>query len=207
MVDAVVQNRSLERNRRALPRVRGRFGCSAHERRVTVIALRLFDLLAPLHGLGKSYRKVLRAAALLHDAARPLGADNHHIAGARMIFHDEALNICSSQRRRIAYLVRYHCGPVPPSSRSEFLRPDDRRRKMRRLLAFLRAADGLDSRRISASAIIIKRKGRRVRIHCWVDDSLARAQDAFQRRRKFKLLEKSLDLQLSVRVDRLLNDI
>ena len=207
MVDAVLQHPQSRQAVRKLPRVRGRFGCSAHERRVTAIALRLFDLLAPVHGLGKSYRKVLRIAALLHDAGRAYGAADHHVNGARMIAEDPSLALSPWQRRAVAYLVRYHCGKVPASSQSKYLQPNDRRRKLRRLLGLLRAADGLDSRRLAASAIIIKRKGRKLRIRCWVEDSLEEARGAFRRRQKFRLLEKSLDLDVSVRVAHLQNEI
>jgi exopolyphosphatase/guanosine-5'-triphosphate,3'-diphosphate pyrophosphatase len=174
---------------------------SLHERRVAAIALRLFDLLAPLHGLGKRHRKLLRIASLVHDAGRCFGAADHHINGARLVIEDSRSSLSRRERRCVAYLVRYHCGKVPPTSESEYLRRSDGRRKMKLLLGLLRAADGLDSRRISASAIVIKRKRLRLRIECSVSPcEMIKAQKAFMRRRKFKLLERSLNLEISVRV-------
>src|SRR6185503_6424979 len=103
------------------PRLLGRFGGSRHEKRVSAIALRLFDLLAPLHGLDNSYRNVLRIGALLHDAGRAFGADDHHMTGANMVMDDRSLDLTPCQRRCIAYLVRYHRGKVPASPKSEIL--------------------------------------------------------------------------------------
>ncbi len=206
MVATVVQHHPADDKSEMLPRLRNRAGSSPHERRVTTIALRLFDLLAPLHGLNDSYRKLLRIASLLHDAGRRRGAADHQMTGAAMLSEDHSLPLSSWERRCIAYLIRYHCGKVPPVSRSEFLQPGDGRRKTKLLLGFLCAADGLDSRRISATAIIVKRSDRRVRIQCLVEDSLEKAKSAFQRRRKFRVLEKALGLHISVRVVQLLNE-
>jgi exopolyphosphatase/guanosine-5'-triphosphate,3'-diphosphate pyrophosphatase len=174
-------------------------GSSLHEQRVATIALRLFDLLSPVHGLGKRYREVLRKAALFHDCGRRFGAEDHHITGARLVTKDPSLARSAWERRCIAYLVRYHCGKVPALSRSEYLRRDDRRRKVKLLLGFLRAADGLDSRRVRATAIVAKKKDLRLAIQCWIEASqMNDARKAFLRRKKFKLLGRLLDLKISV---------
>src|SRR5262245_22688900 len=132
-------------------------GYSPHERRVARIATRLFDVLEPLHQLKPSDRRLLRIAALLHDSGRAGRAEDHHVRGADAVLDDFTLPLKPSKRRAIGYLVRHHCGRVPPLGCDEILKPGDRRRKLRILLALLRAADGLDSRRIKSPAIIAKR--------------------------------------------------
>ena len=171
------------------PRLRGKLGCSPHERRVATIALRMFDLLAGQHRLGPKYRNLLRIGALLHDAARPLDPPNHHVRGAELVLRDTRLPLPQRHRRAVAYLVRYHRG-----------NPDDAPRNLRVILGLLRAADALDSRHLAASAIVIRLKGDRLRIECLVEGDLDEARRRFDRPGKFKLLRKALGLRVEVRV-------
>jgi HD domain len=185
-------------------RLPGHLGCSPHERRVATIALRMFDLLAPQHGLGPDYRRLLRIGALVHDAARRYGAAEHHVRGAQFVLRDRTLGLTASQRRAVAYLVRYHRGPVEDVD--GLLQPGDGRRKIRVLLALLRAADALDSRHLAAEAIVIRRKGGKLRIQCLVDAPLDEARERFERPDKFRLLEKVLGLGVQVRVRQAIPD-
>jgi len=174
-------------------------GYSKHERRVARIARHLFDVLAPLHGLGARERRVLHIAALLHDAAD--GGD-HHISGAENVLFDRSLEMSARRRRCIAYLVRYHRGHVPGIGRDEILQPGDRRRKMRVLLALLRAADSLDSRRLPRPTIRIRLRGRELSIRCDCRKKLARARRILSRKAKFDLLERVLGLRVTLRIAR-----
>jgi exopolyphosphatase/pppGpp-phosphohydrolase len=182
------------------PRLLGRLGCSPHERRVAHIAVRLFDLLAARHRLGPRYRALLQTGALVHDAARCYGAADHHVRGAQLVFRDRELALTARARRAVAYLVRYHRGDVDDVE--GILRPGDGRRKLRILLGLLRVADALDSRHAAAEAIVIRHKGRKVRIQCLVDEEVDDARRRFTRPDKFKLLEKALGLRVQVRVRR-----
>ena len=189
--------RSLTRGG-ARGRLFGQLGCSKHERRVASIAVRMFDLLSTEHGLGARHRGLLRIAGLVHDAAKRYGAADHHIRGARFVMRDRSLRLTARARRAVAYLVRYHRGDVDDVD--GVLRPGDGRRKMRLLLALLRAADALDGRNLSAASIVIRKKGRKLKIECRVDGNVDRARDRFARRSKFKLLQETLGLRAQVRV-------
>jgi len=180
-------------------RVRGRLGGSEHERRVATIAPRLFDLLADQHQLDPNYRRLLHLAALVHDAAKPDGADGHEVRGAEMVLADRTLDISPEQRRAVAFLVRYHRGPVPRADR--ILRRGDGRRKLLVLLALLRAADALDSRRVQPTALIIRRTPRKICVKCLVEGDTADAAQMLGRPRKFKLLEKTFGLRVRVRIE------
>jgi exopolyphosphatase/guanosine-5'-triphosphate,3'-diphosphate pyrophosphatase len=164
----------------------------------------MFDLLAPQHRLGQDYRRLLRIGALLHDAAKRYGAAEHHRRGAQFVLRDRTLPLTGAQRRAVAYLVRYHRGPV--ADVDGLLQPGDGRRKIRILLALLRAADALDSQHLAAQAIVIRRKGGKLRIQCLVDAPLDEARERFQRPDKFRLLEKVLGLRVQVRVRQVLPD-
>ena len=192
------------RKRMKLPRLGRGQGSSSHERRVAQIAMRLFDLLAPQHKLGPKYREILRLGALLHDAGRHFGAADHHLTGAELVLADRRLRLARRTRRCVAYLVRYHRGNVPARSETQILLPGDRHRKLRILLGLLRAADGLDSRRASPTAIVMKQKSHRLSVRCLVGNDRAHARKKLGQSRKFRLLERSLKLTVSVRVDSIL---
>ena len=177
--DAVAFNTSSPRRE---VRLRGRLGCSDHERRVATIATRLFDLMAPKHQLAASYREVLHLAALLHDAAKPMGSDGHEVRGAEMVMSDPTLRLTPWQRRAVAFLIRYHRGEVPTVD--EILHRGDGRRKLYVLLGFLRAADALDRRQVSATALIIRRTGRKLRVQCLVEGDAGEARKLLGRRKE-----------------------
>lgn len=193
-----VGGNSLGTSHRGHPRLLGGLGCSPHERRVAHVAVRIFDLLAAQHGLGARHRGLLRTGALLHDAAKRFGAADHHVRGAELVFRDEALGLSPRARRAVAYLVRYHRGDVRDVA--GVLRRGDGRGKLRILLGILRVADAIDSRHASADAIVIRYKGRKLRIECLVGDDVEEARRRFARPDKFKLLEKALGLRVHVRV-------
>jgi exopolyphosphatase/pppGpp-phosphohydrolase len=183
-------------------RLRGRLGCSDHERRVATIATRLFDLMAPKHQLAATYRELLHLAALLHDAAKPTGSDGHEVRGAEMVMSDPTLRVTPWQRRAVAFLIRYHRGEIPAAD--EILQRGDGRRKLYMLLGFLRAADALDRRRVSATALIIRRTGHKLRVQCLVEGDAGEARKLLGRARKFTLLEQTFGVRVRVRVDSML---
>src|SRR6266850_819459 len=182
-------------------RLPGSPGVSRPERRVAAIAVRLFDLLAPHHGLSEKYRKLLHLAALLHDAGRVYGAEGHEHSGAAMVLYHRRLPLSPRQRRAIAYLVRFHRGPVPSViSQQQILQRGDQHQKLRLLLGILRASDAVDSRRLRPPTIIIKRTARKLRITCLVHEELAEARRRLGGPGKFKLLETALGLVVRLRI-------
>lgn len=173
-----------------------------HERRVLVIASKLFDLTEDLHGLKPRDRRLLRLAALLHDIGRRFGEKNHPADGARMIEEDSYLPITARQRRALAYLTRYHRGAVPRLGFDGILRDGDGRKSLMKILALLRAADTLDGRQIEPPTLAIALKGDRISINCFVQSELNRARKVFRRRKKFRLLEELFDVKVDVAVER-----
>ena len=182
-------------------RPRPRLGCSNHERRVAAIAVRMFDLMSAEHNLGKRYRDLLHVAALVHDAAKPQGAEDHEVRGAQLVLDDRTLRVLPAERRAVAFLVRYHRGEVPAIHEDEILERADHHRKLLVLLAFLRAADALDSRRLSATALIIRRTENKLRVQCLIEGSTCEAARLLGRPRKFRLLEKTFGLRVRVRIE------
>ena len=63
----------------------------AHSRKVTDLALTIFDDLTPLHQMGAHERFLLECTALLHDIGWKFGHKGHSKRGADMIVSDEYL--------------------------------------------------------------------------------------------------------------------
>ena len=173
-----------------------------HERRVAQIACSLFDLTGAFHDLSGADRRLLRMAAIVHDVGRAVDRETHPHHGARMVREHRDLPLSGGERRSLAYLTRYHRGRVPATRRDNILRKKDNHDRMRVLLALLRAADGLDSRTAETPRLRLSLEGRRVRIHCQLEQNTPKARRLYTRRKKFRLLEELLGCRVLVVLSR-----
>jgi exopolyphosphatase/pppGpp-phosphohydrolase len=180
--------------------VQRRLGRIGHERRVTAIATTLFDLMQELHGLEPAHRRLLRLGAIVHDVGRQIDDRRHPALGAEMLMEDAHLPISNQERRRLAYLTRYHSGAVPETGYDSILQSGDERKAMRRVLALLRAADTLDNRNITPPRIVIALKGRKLRVTCFIEADCSKTRRALGRRKKFRLMEDLLDCKVEVQI-------
>ncbi len=116
-----------------------------HSHQVARLALRLFDELRSVHGLGPQERLWLQYAALLHDTGMIEGKKGHHKASLRIILESPILPFGKTQRRIIGSVARYHRGALPRERHRQFsrLKPTTRR-VVRVLAAILRLANALD---------------------------------------------------------------
>lgn len=125
----------------------------SHSRQDAHLASRLFDETRGLHGLADGDRELLEAAARLHDIGwtiRPDGA-GHHKQAFRMIRRAGLDGFSDEETLVIANVARYHRRALPRPSHKGFaaLSPEARRR-VSRVAALLRIADGLDRTHRSA---------------------------------------------------------
>lgn len=171
-----------------------------HERRVTQIGAKLFDLTWPLHGLRMSDRRLLALAAVVHDVGRAIDDRTHPEQGARMLLEDRALPLSGGERRALAYLTRYHRGKVPQPGTDSILRRGDDAQRLRGVLALLRAADALDGRSIESPRLVFALLGRRLHVTCYLDSVTDKARRVYTRRKKFRLLEEWLDCDVDIDV-------
>lgn len=119
-----------------------------HALQVTRLALRLFDELQPLHGMGNTERIWLRVAAMLHDVGKNQDPKNHHKVAREIIVRSTKLPFRGEERVIIGLVARYHRGSLPQEGHKHFKDLDaDARRYVRKLAALLRLADGLDKGR------------------------------------------------------------
>lgn len=118
-----------------------------HVVQVAKLADRLFLLLKPLHGLGARDRKLLAAAALMHDigwSESPSGKA-HHKHSARLIRQNTWVNLSAGEIGLVAQVARYHRRKLPTPKHKPFARLDrPARRRVCALAALLRIADALD---------------------------------------------------------------
>lgn len=181
-----------------------RLGTLRHELRVARLASSLFELTRPFHELTSEHHRLLRLASILHDVGRCRGERNHARRGAAMLLRDRHLPLTPPERRILAYLTRYHRGPVPSVGDDGILIRGDGRAHAWRLLALLRVADALDCRSLPAPGVTFQLRADVLRTTCVLPDGVStdRARDAFDKRKKFKLAERALGLRVSVKIKR-----
>ncbi|KAB0672459.1 Ppx/GppA family phosphatase [Oryzomonas sagensis] len=119
-----------------------------HSRHVAGMALAMFDSLSKEFRLKKPERKLLEAAAYLHDIGYFISYTSHHKHSYHLIRHADLFGFAPQEREMIAQIARYHRKSLPKKKHVEFLRLSEKdRQTVCRLGGILRLADGLDRRR------------------------------------------------------------
>lgn len=127
--------------------------CQADERhgqQVRRLAVAIFDALPTLPERDAGARRMLEAAAILHDVGYFIGYTKHHKHSYHLVRHANLFDFTPRETEIIANLARYHRKSVPRASHDNFSRlsePDQG--LVRELSGILRLADGLDRRRSS----------------------------------------------------------
>ncbi|HXE97599.1 MAG TPA: Ppx/GppA phosphatase family protein [Dongiaceae bacterium] len=119
-----------------------------HAAHVAGMALSIFDALALPFGLKPSERKLLEAAAILHDSGYFISYGNHHKHSYHLIRHAELFGFTPRERELIAQIARYHRKALPKRKHDAFQSLKEKDQLIvARLGGILRLADGLDRRR------------------------------------------------------------
>ena len=117
-----------------------------HCRKVTTLALSLFDQTATLHQLGPSARDLLEVAGLLHDVGYAVAQSSHHKHSLYLIRNAELDGFTPRERDLVANIARYHRKAIPTDRHVDYMALEEADRTLvRRLAALLRLADGLDA--------------------------------------------------------------
>jgi exopolyphosphatase/pppGpp-phosphohydrolase len=118
---------------------------AGHSHQVTRLALRLFDELQALHGLGAEERFWLECGALLHDIGWSEGPRAHHKTSLRIILDAPQLPFDRRERLIIGSIARYHRKALPDEKHDHYAALEPAQRRVVAILAaLLRVADGLD---------------------------------------------------------------
>jgi exopolyphosphatase / guanosine-5'-triphosphate,3'-diphosphate pyrophosphatase len=122
-----------------------------HSGHVQRLALMLFDALGERLGCTREDRQALADAALLHDAGYHISYERHHKHSYHLILHADLLGISPSEQVVVANVARYHRGSAPKKTHDNYGGLDAAlRRRIKRLSALLRVADGLDRGHVGA---------------------------------------------------------
>ena len=133
-----------------------------HARQVCRLALQLFDALGKRLGCGPGDRQLLADAALLHDIGYHISFDRHHKHSYHLILHADLLGISPTEQVVLANVARYHRGAEPKKKHENYGSLDAQlRRRIKRLSAILRFADGFDRGHVGAVASLKTRTVRR----------------------------------------------
>lgn len=119
----------------------------AHALQVARLALRLFDLLAPVHFLQPIDRTLLQCAALLHDIGWSLSPSGkaHHKHSADIIRAHPWQSLKPHEAEIVAQAARYHRKKLPTTDHKPYARLEHtQRQRLCRIAALLRIADALD---------------------------------------------------------------
>ncbi|MDH6062100.1 Ppx/GppA family phosphatase [Chrysosporum bergii ANA360D] len=126
-----------------------------HSDRVALFALSLFDQTQDkLHKWGESERRLLWAAAILHNCGHYISHSSHHKHSYYLIRNGELLGYTETEIEIIANLARYH-RKSPPKKKHESYRNlinKQHRQIVNQLSVLLRLAVALDRRQIGAIA-------------------------------------------------------
>ncbi|MGD8277277.1 MAG: Ppx/GppA phosphatase family protein [Gemmatimonadota bacterium] len=118
---------------------------TAHGRHVARLAISLFEQLRDLHGLDDRDRRILIAAAVLHDIGLFIGYRRHHKHSLYIISQSELPGLNPREILMTANLARYHRKGEPAPHHESFNALSDKEKtRVVRLACLLRVADGLD---------------------------------------------------------------
>ena len=123
-----------------------KFDCIApHYEMVTAMALKMFDKMKKLHGLGARERLLLECAAILHDCGKFINSRAHYMHSYNIIRGLDIAGLNLRETEIIANIALYH-SRISPSPEQEDYRMLGRadRVTISKLAAILRLADALD---------------------------------------------------------------
>jgi exopolyphosphatase/guanosine-5'-triphosphate,3'-diphosphate pyrophosphatase len=137
-----------------------------HAEHVRTLSLQLFDAIGDRLGLRAPDREALADAALLHDIGYHINYHKHHKHSYHLILHAELLGISPEEQVIVANVARYHRGTEPGKKHPNYGTLDKAmRRRIKRLAAILRVADGFDRGHAGAVARLrVRWLGRAMRI-------------------------------------------
>lgn len=116
----------------------------AHTEHVKHLCERLFDQLAPLHGLGEVEREWLRAAATLHDIGTAIRYNDHHKHSQTLVVSNGLPGFSPREVAIIGLLCRFHRKGNPSAGEFAPLLEAGDEARLRRLAALLRLCEYLE---------------------------------------------------------------
>jgi exopolyphosphatase/guanosine-5'-triphosphate,3'-diphosphate pyrophosphatase len=142
---SAVGGRGSARNRQVLELAQRAPGMLGHATQVAKLAVRLFDLTAPVHNLGERERRWLADASVLHDVGYSIHFERHHRHSQYLISTSNLDAFDPREIEVIAHVARYHRGARPKTKHASFAALRGwQQEAVAKLAAILRVANALD---------------------------------------------------------------
>jgi len=124
-----------------------RFGFDErHAVHVGALAVTLFEDLADVHALPLSARRILEAAAVLHDVGNAVSFHKHHKHTFYLVANADVPGFSDRERELVATVARYHRRSTPDRKRADLAQLSaSELGVVRKLAALLRVANALDA--------------------------------------------------------------
>ena len=171
----------------------------AHARHVSALALSIFDQTRTLHRLDPADRKILQAAALLHDIGQFVSYKRHHKHSLYLISHSELPTFTEGEMRLVGNVARYHRKGEPAPHHPDFagLGAADQDRVVR-LSAILRLADALDREHLQRVRRTVVRAfdGQ---LELWLDGAGELLLEGWSMKKKAQLFQRVFDCKVKLR--------
>ncbi len=155
-----------------------------HAMQVARLAGSLYDQLVHVHGMGDREKRLLVAAALLHDVGGVVSLKSHHKHALYLIARSELPGFTAREMYIVGCIARYHRKAPPSPLHHEFAQLSLADRNRVRLLAgLLRIADALDKEhRQKIQAITVVRRGTGIQIRASGADEVLLEQWALRKK-------------------------
>jgi exopolyphosphatase / guanosine-5'-triphosphate,3'-diphosphate pyrophosphatase len=170
----------------------------AHGAHVARLAVDLFEQLRRLHGLEDGDRRILRAAAVLHDIGIHVNYKRHHKHSHYLIANSELPAFTPYEIQLVAAVARYHRKGDPAPHHAEYMSlvPEDRAR-VSRLASLLRVAAALDKEQLQrVGGLRARLRDRSVLLDLFGSGDLLLERWALERNKTF--FERVFEVSLSV---------
>ena len=171
---------------------------STHALQVCLLSAKLFDLTAGIHALDQEDRRMLLAAAMLHDIGWVTRPDAHHKGSRDAIVDLYCPGFSVARTQAIACIARYHrkAHPAPKHKVYKKLSPD-RQERVCKLAALIRIADGLD-RAHDSSVRDLQLEQNGANVVLYIEQTAPHERNIQGAIRKKELFEQVFDLSLDI---------
>jgi exopolyphosphatase/guanosine-5'-triphosphate,3'-diphosphate pyrophosphatase len=170
-----------------------------HSLQVAKLSLRLFDQLRSLHGLGAADRRILQAAALLHDIGQFVSFKGHHKHSLYLISNTELPNFSHHDMQLVANVARYHRKAHPADHHHDFTALSENERvRVTRLASLLRIADALDREHVQRVTDLTA-KVTDTELTLWLDGTAGLLMEGWSLKKKANLFHKVFGRKVKLR--------
>ena len=168
-----------------------------HVAKLALVALR--PAAAPCTDLDDDDRKILQAAALLHDIGQFVSYKGHHKHSLYLISNTELPNFSQREMLLVANVARYHRKAHPQEHHHYFTAlEEEERTRVTRLAAILRVADALDREHLQrVTGVTAKVSDTEVAL--WLDGTAGALLEGFTVQKKANLFQQTFGRAVNLR--------